>query len=208
LIGKVLQRELPGQHAFGFLDVHLSGVGSFCLLDQAEHIAHSKDPGRDTGGVENFQRVQSLTSAEELDRNTSHFADGDGCAAPGVAVDLGKDQAAHWDHADEALRNIQCFLPDHRVHHQQDFLNRHRFIQGFEFVHQGIIQLRPSCCIQDHNRIAAFSRDIQRAFGDLHRFCAFYAVYWHVNALAQGLQLLNGCRAVNVRCYHQDSLAP
>jgi hypothetical protein len=94
LLAKVLEVEaLALLHLAGELLGLVAVDVALGLLDQAQHVAHAEDAGRDAVGVEHLERVGLLADAEELDRLAGDMAQRQRRAAAGVAVDLGQDHA-------------------------------------------------------------------------------------------------------------------
>jgi hypothetical protein len=63
------------------------------LFDEREHVAHAQDPGGHAVGVEGLDHVQLFAGAHEFDGLAGGRPDGEGRAAPGVAVQLGQHHA-------------------------------------------------------------------------------------------------------------------
>jgi len=151
LIGEILQCELAAHHPPGLLLCLLLVHGGFSLFNQADDIAHAEDPRSQATGIVGFQSLQAFTHAQELDRDTGNCADRDGCAASGIAVHLGQDQTGQADRIAKAFCNVQCFLADHCIHHQQDFHQRHALLDRFQLIHQLVIQLGTTGCVDNQH---------------------------------------------------------
>ena len=89
--------------------------------------------------VEDLERVGLLAGPEELHRNTGDRADREGRAPPGVAVDLGHDEARHRHRGSERLRDRDRLLAGHCVDHEQRLDGVHRLLDGRDLAHQRLV---------------------------------------------------------------------
>ena len=72
--------------------------------------------------MEGFERVVFFADADELDGLAGDLADGERCAAAGVAVHLGEDDAGERELLVELVGGVDRVLSGHGVGDEQDLL--------------------------------------------------------------------------------------
>ncbi len=90
-------------------------------LEQGGDVAHAHDAGDDAVGVEGLEGVGFFAGAQELDGGAGDLADGEGCAAAGVAVHFGEDGAGDAEAVVEGLGGVDGVLAGHAVGDEEDF---------------------------------------------------------------------------------------
>lgn len=207
LFGEVFKGEFAGEHFLGAAGGLFGIQVGFGFFNQAEHIAHAKDAPGQAGGVEDFQAVEVFADAEVFDGHAGNAADADGGAAAGIAIQFGEGQAGEGHGGAEALGYVDGFLADHRVDDEEGFGGGDVLLDGFEFGHEGVIQLAAPGGIQNDDGVAAeeaffLSGLGQLGWGDIRLVEDFDADF-----LAEGLKLLDGGGAVGVGGGEEDALA-
>src|SRR5712692_4991601 len=95
--------------------------GQFGALDEGHDVAHAEDAGDDTLGIKAFEGVVFFAEADEFDRGAGNFADGEGRAAAGVAIELGEDDAGQAEALVKFAGGAHRVLTDHGVGDEEDF---------------------------------------------------------------------------------------
>ena len=72
----------------------------------------------------------------------------------GVAVQLGEQHTVDTQRFVKGGGGIHRILTGHGVHHQQDLRGLHRRLDGLQLVHQGLVDVQPSCGIQKDHIVA------------------------------------------------------
>ena len=149
--------------------------------------------------MEHLQGIQLFTHADELDRLAGDRLDGEGCAALGVAVQLGQDHAGDVEHVIKAGGDIDRFLAGHGIGHEENFPRLYGILDLRQFVHQEIVDLVPAGGIED-DRVKAVQfgiTSLPRA--DINRFLVCRGVEdLDAELPAEGFELFDGRRTVDV----------
>jgi len=151
--------------------------------------------------------VQLLAHAGELDGLSGDCLDGQGRAAPGVAVQFGEDHAVDVQRVVKGLGRVHRVLADHGVHNQKDLGGLHRGLDVPQLVHQLLIHMEPAGGIQKDQVIAVFPGVGHSGFGDVHRVGLTHLEHRDVQLLSHHLQLMDGGGAVDVAGGQQGALA-
>ena len=96
---------------------------------------------RETEGLEG---VRLFAGAEELDGRAGDVADGEGCAAAGVAVHLGEDGSGDGEEIVEGLRGVDGVLAGHGVGDEQDLGGAQDRLELGELRHQVFVDVEAS----------------------------------------------------------------
>ncbi len=136
LVAKILEGEIVfAELAFelaGFLFVDVL----FGFFDQAEDVAHAENAGDDAVGIERLERVVFFADADEFYRRAGNFADGEGCAAASVAVELREDDTGDAEPFVKFAGGANGVLADHGVGDEENFRGIQFALQHLQFVHQ------------------------------------------------------------------------
>ena len=74
--------------------------------------------------MKDLDLVQLFPHAHKLDGFSGHCPDGEGSAAPGVAVQLGEHYTVDIQGVIKGFGGVDRVLADHGVHYQQDLSRR------------------------------------------------------------------------------------
>ncbi|CRF28861.1 Uncharacterised protein [Mycobacterium tuberculosis] len=183
-------------HLLGFIGVN----GRLRLLNQGKHIAHPENPRSHPFRMERLKRIHLLAHCGELDRAARDCFNRQRGAASRVAVELRQNHAGKLQLFMEALRHLDGILSGHRIDDKQNFVWTHRFRDLLQLVHQAFVDMQTSGCIDDQIVVVVILRMLQRLLGDIHRtYFIAEREYRNFELLPKHLQLLDGCRTVNVR---------
>ena len=179
----------------------------FGLFDQAEHVAHAKDPRSDTLRVERLKGFGLLAHTDELDRLAGDGTNGQCGTATGVAVDLGQDHTGQRQRIAEGLGRVGGVLTGHGVDHEQRFDRVDRGVQRLDLAHHLFVDVQTTGGIDDDHinklKLCFFNsrlRDVDRLLAQVGR------EERHADVVGQGFQLLDRRRTVNVRGHHHHRL--
>ncbi len=192
--------ELAGD-LLGFLLVDLL----LRLLHQAEDVAHAEDARGDALGVEGLEGIGLLPHAEEFDGLAGDVADGEGGAAARVAVHLGEDDAGEGQGLVEGARGVGGVLAGHGVHHEQGLHRLHGLVQAADLGHHRLVHVQAAGGVQQEHVVEVAAGVFHRRAADLHRVLVGAAgeeVHPHFGG--EGLELVDGRRAMDVGAGHQD----
>ena len=95
LLQKILQRKLRLPDLRFQLDRLFFVELLLRLLDEGDDVAHAKDAGGQSFGMEPFQRLRLFAGADELDRLADRRPQGDRRAAAGIAIHLGEHRTVY-----------------------------------------------------------------------------------------------------------------
>ncbi len=202
LVAEIFQRKLTGSQFLLRLQRLLLVESGLGLFDQAQHVAHAQNAPAESIRREDFEAVNLLAHAEELDRHARHRAHGDGRAAARVAVHLGQDQAGQAKLLVEAVGDAHRFLAGHRVGHQQNFVRRGPLFDGQHFGHHHRVNLQTSGSVQDDDAVTDLA-GVLDGFGAQVGGHVRPAEHRHVNLRAESLQLFCRRRSVGVGGHEQ-----
>ena len=176
-----------------------------CLLHEGDHVAHAEDAVGDTFGVEDVERFHLFAGGDELDGFADHGLDGEGRTAAGITVHLGEDHAVEVEAVVEGLGGLHGILAGHRIDHEQGLGRADGLVQRGDLVHQRLVHGQTAGGI-DHHHGESFPAGFGDGVpGDLDRvFHAVFAVAFHLDLSAEGLELLDGGGAEGVAGGHQD----
>ena len=104
----------------------------------------------------------------------------------------------------KGARQHSRLLADHGVHHQQDFMGGGGGANAHHFRHHLLVDLQATGGVhQDHVK-AFLPRLAHTCRGNrLRTFIRAKAEHVHANLAAQGMQLVNGRRAVHIGSHQQ-----
>ncbi len=157
--------------------------------------------------MENVDGVHLLARADKLDGLVNNRADRQGGTAASIAVEFGQHYAREVEAFVECLGGVDGILAGHRVDHKQDFLRIQRSFQILYFLHHGLVDGKAARRVDnDHVMMVGLGicHTVERYLDGVH--IAFFAVDRHIDLAAHDLELLYGCRAVDVACYQQRAL--
>ena len=92
----------------------------FGFFDEREHVAHAEDAADDAVGMEGLEGIGFFAGTDELDGLAGDVADGERCAAAGVAIHLGEDHSGEAEALVEVLRGVDGVLAGHGVGDEED----------------------------------------------------------------------------------------
>ena len=91
-----------------------------------EDVAHAEDAARHPVGMEQVEVGQALAGGGEGDGPADDLLDAQGGAAPGVAVELGEDDAVELEGVVEGPGRGHGVLAGHGVDDEERVVRRHR----------------------------------------------------------------------------------
>jgi hypothetical protein len=152
--------------------------------------------------VEGVEVGQLLPGGGELDRPPGDRPDGQGGAAPGVAVELGQDEPGDVHALLERLGRGHRVLAGHGVDHQQHLGGLDGVADGGRLGHHLGVDGQPAGGVDDHHVAPGPLGLLAGAKGDRHRVGVGAArvgrEHRDPGLLAQHLELLDGGRALQV----------
>ncbi len=178
------------------------------LLDQCDHIAHAEDALGHPVRVEWLQGIRLLPGSHKLDGFPGFFTNAQRGTATGVAIHLGENHAVKRDAVVEGLRGAHGVLTGHGIHHKQGFTGFDGTVDPVDLVHHVGIHRQASCGIDDDHVVAMGPGMSQCGRSNGHR--VFFLTLGKdicAHALAHDLQLVNGCRPIDITRYEQRPLA-
>lgn len=206
LVAEVLEGEaVAGEGLFGE-GLGLAAVEFFFgALEQGGDVAHAHDAGDDAVGVEGLEGVGFFAGAEELDGLAGDVADGEGCAAAGVAVHLGEDGSGDLEAVVEGLGGVDGVLAGHGVGDEEDLGGGEELFELRHLVHEGFVDAEAAGGVDDEHvaaEVGGFALGFLRKAEDVvgARFVAgdFAFVEIGVDGLSDDAELLAGSGAVDV----------
>src|SRR5581483_1853383 len=144
--------------------------------------------------------------ADELDWHAGHRTNRDGRAAARVDVHLGQNQTGDRDVIAKSLRDVQCFLTEHRVNDEQSFHRRDVRHDGLQLTHQFRVQLRPSGGIQNHDAESTLFSFFKSAPGKFGRLEIQIRFDGYIESLTELLQLLYSRGTIRIARDQHDAL--
>ena len=198
----VFAHFLLQSHRFIFVERFLR------LFNQAEHVAHSQNSRRHPVRVEHFQVLGFFAATDKFYRPARDSPYRQCRAAASVPVHLGQDDPVDSHHAVEVFRDIDRILSGHRVNHQHDFVRFDQRLDIVKFIHQFVVDMQSAGCIDDHDIPELRQRRFTNRpdYRQRIRF-SFDRQHRNVQLLAKRLQLLYGCRSIQVGRHQQRPFA-
>ena len=134
--------------------------------------------------------------------------DRQGCAASGIAVHLGKDNAVDAYLFIEGLGHIDSFLSGHGVHYKDRLMDIHRFLDVLQLLHHRFVDLQTSCCIEDDQVLLVLGCVLDGRLGDVRGLVPVaHREDFHALLFAVDLQLFDRCGPVDVQRNEQRFFA-
>ena len=202
LLEEVVEGELAVQQLLGgrlglILLERLLG-----LLDEGEHVAHAQDAAGHAVGVELLELAELLAGGREGDRAADHFLDAERRAATGVAVELRHDHAVDRQGGVERLGHAHGVLTGHRIDDQERVVGLDRLGDLAHLLHQLGVDRQATGGVDDEHVAAQAARLGEAAGGGADRV-ARLAEHRHVDLSAEGAQLLDRGRTLEVGAHQQ-----
>ena len=177
------------------------------LLDKREHIAHAQNAGGHAFGVEKLDHVQLLARAHKLDGLPCGRPDGEGRAAPGVAVQLGQQNAVDPQRLVKGRGRADRILTGHGVHDQENLIGLHSALDLLQLRHELFVNVETSGGVQKDRIKPVVLGVTHRVLGNLHRVYLPQRKDRNIQLLAYHLQLGDGGGTVHVAGHQQRTLA-
>ena len=189
--------------AFGFF-----GLKGFPrLLDQCDDIAHPEDSSGYPLRVEFAQIVQLFAETHEFDRLASNSPHAERCTASAIAFHASQDDARYPDFAVEFACHVHGVLTCQAVDNEQCFIGFHGIPHRYDFVHQLVVDVEASGCIENQDVVAVDHGFVLRPQRDFDRRLALADGQGaDPGLLPEYFKLLHGCGTPNVEGSHQDFL--
>ena len=158
--------------------------------------------------MELLELVELLADRHELDRHAGDGPHGERRAAARVAVELRHHEAVEGDPLAERLGHVDRVLAGHRVEHEQRVGGLDRVAHAHELVHQLGVDVQAAGGVDDHDVAPLLARLPHAPLGDVDRVgVGALLVDRHAGLRADGLQLVDGRRAVDVAGHQRRLLA-
>ena len=158
--------------------------------------------------MERLQRLDLFTGADELDRLTAHFADGQRRTTAGIAIELGQHRPGNAYLLMESTGQFSRFLANHRIHHQQHLIGLHSGANSHHLPHHFGVDLKATGGVDQKGVVPLRLRLRQTGCSDLFRLCVCSQTeHINTNLPTQSFQLLDGSRAIHVSTHHQRATA-
>ena len=204
LLEEVLESESLLAQAFFQLLGSVALDGLLGLFDQREDIAHPQDPRGHAVGMKRLQILDLFTGADEFDRLASHFANGEGGPAPGIAVHFGEDDPGESQPFVEAVGGFHRVLPQHAVGDEENLVRCGGVLDALQFAHHLFVDTQAAGRIHDDDAavgVPSFHHPLQ---ADVDRVAPRrLAVHGHLDGRPECLQLVDGCGPVHVGGHQQ-----
>ena len=155
--------------------------------------------------MEDLNLVQLFPHAHKLNGLAGDRLNGQGRAAPGVAVQLGEQYDIQG--VVKGLGGVYRVLTDHGVHHQKDLGGLHSGLDIPQLVHQLLVHMEPAGGVQKDHVVAVGCGVLHGGPGDVHRVGLAHLEDGDVQLFAYHLQLLDGGGAVDIAGGQQGPLA-
>ena len=148
--------------------------------------------------MEGLNVGELFADAAELDGLACYRAHRERRAAAGVAIQLGENHAVDVQLLVEGLGHVHRVLAGHGIHHQEDFLGLHGFLDAGQLVHQLGVDVQAAGGVDNQHIPLVVAGVIDSFPGGFHRILGTLFKHGHLHLLAHHLQLLDGGRTVNV----------
>ena len=143
----------------------------------------------------------------ELDGLSGYCLDGEGCAASGIAIQLGEHDAVYAQSIVEALGGGNGILAYHGVDNQHDFGGTSLGLDVFQLFHELLIYMKTTGGIKEHQIISMHLCVGYCGFGNLNGVALSHLEHRDIQLLAHSFQLLDSGGTVNVAGDQQRTLA-
>ena len=154
-----------------------------------------------------LERIEMFAGSDELDRHAGDGLDRKRGAAPGVAVELGHDDAVELERFVERLCAGHGVLAGHRIDHQIHLIGTHPAVDHRKLVHQLGIDVQTAGGVENRHVGAGFpgltDRRVAQRDGVFRRKIG---IDRQAKLLAKHLQLLDGGGTLQVG-RHEHRLA-
>ena len=156
-------------------------------------IAHAQNTVGHTCRVEGVYGLHLLARTHKLDGLVHHGADGQGCTATGVTVQLGEDNTGIVEALVELLGGVHGILTGHGIHHEEDFVRIDGVLDVGNLLHQFLVDGKTAGGIHDDNIMSLGPCLADGIQGYLNGVSGtLLDVHGHANLLAEHAQLLHG----------------
>src|SRR5204863_1042035 len=91
------------------------------FLDQTHDVAHSENATRQPIGDEGFELIELFANAGKFDWALRHFAHGESCTAPRVAVEFGQNNSRDLKSTIAMCRDADRLLVGGSISYEQNF---------------------------------------------------------------------------------------
>ena len=148
---------------------------------------------------------QLFSDPGKFDRTTCDGAKRKSCAASGIAIEFGENDAGEAESFIEALGDAYSLLACSRITDDEDFLRLQKIPEVLEFLDELFIQLLAAGRIENLDIATCGIAPVQRLPGDLENISLtfFRAENGDVDLLSQHGQLVDGSWAVKVAGYEE-----
>ena len=157
--------------------------------------------------MEDIQRVHLLSHPDELNGLVDDGADGEGCPAARVSVELGEDDTVEVETVVEGLGRIHRVLPRHGVDDEERLAGAYGLLDRLDLAHHLLVYCEATRGVDDHD-IAALTHGLSDpSASDRHGILALQVIVdGDADLLRQYAQLLDRSRAVDVGCHEERLL--
>ena len=197
-----------------FLNLLLQALGLFfvelllCALHERHDVAHTQDAVGHSRGVEGVDGFHLLARSHELDGLRHYGADGEGCTAACVAVELGEHHAVEVEAVVELFGGVDGVLTGHRVDHEERLVGVDGALEGLYLLHHLLVDGQSAGGVDDDCVVGFCLRLLDGVFGYLNDvLVAFFAIHGDAHLRGHDFELLDGGGSVDVAGYEQRVLA-
>src|SRR5438874_2513828 len=196
---KVVEAELPLEHAGLELLLLVLLDGLLGAFDQRQDVAHAEDARSHPIGVEVLELVDLLADRDELDRPAGDGLDRERGTAARVAVELRQDHAVKGDALLEGERDVDGFLAGHRVEHEQHIGRLRRVANALKLLHQLLVHVQAARRVEDDRVRTVRGKPLDTVAHDADGIGTVLAVHRHLDLAAKLLELVDRGGSLEVR---------
>ena len=158
--------------------------------------------------MEDLEVVHLFSRAHELDGGAGDLLHGEGCAAAGVAVHLGEDDAGEAEALVEGLGHVYGLLPEGGVGYEENLVWLDLGLEALEFADECVVDLEAARGVEEDEVGAELLGLFPAVAGDAGNVLGgAVGVAGEVFLLGEGLQLVDGGGSVDV-AGDEHGLAP
>ena len=155
--------------------------------------------------MKGLEGIGLFTDTDELDGLAGDVANGESCAAAGVAVHFCQDYSSQSETSMKIECGVDGVLAGHGVGYEEDFLRVEELFEALHFLHQLFVDVKTACGIDDERvkaEVAGFaSRFARQALDECGAgLLAFEVAFvdFGVNGFGDDFELLAGGGTVDV----------
>ena len=157
--------------------------------------------------MEHVKRFHLLARTHKLDGLRHHRADGEGCTATCVTIELGQNHAVNLQTLVEGLGGVDSILSGHSIDHKQGLVRIDSGLDLLNLLHQLLVNRLTASGIDNHHVVALGLGLLNGMLSHSNRVgCTFLQIARHTYLLGQHAQLLHSRRTEGVTGSEQGLL--